>query len=222
MDDRHQRREAAPLHDLAAGQRHRAHRAAVKRAEERDHVLPARVIAGQLERRLDRLGPAIGEEDPLGDAARRDLGELLRQVDLRRVVEIGARHVQQLGRLLLNGRDDPRMAMAGRADGDAGREIEKQIAVDVLDDRPVAALDRQRIDARVRRRRVLLVGRNELAARGPGSSRPNPRHLQSFFSLGHKRGSRRHNALPNSTLRPDSSNLSLFGFALVAGHKSRL
>ena len=106
----------------------------------------------------------------LAPLARRDLGELLRQVDLRRVVEIGPRHVQQLGRLVLDGGDDLRMAVAGRADGDAGGEVEEQVAVDVLDDRPAAALHRQRIDARVRRRHVLLVGRDQQRARGPGSS----------------------------------------------------
>src|SRR5437868_15318743 len=43
-DHRNQRREAAALHDLAAGERERAERAAMKGAKEGDHVLPARVI----------------------------------------------------------------------------------------------------------------------------------------------------------------------------------
>ena len=157
MNVRHQRREAAAMDQLRAGQRHGPVGAAVKGAEEGDGPRPPGVPAGQLQGRFERFGPAVGEEDPLRRCARRDLGQPLGQVDLRLVVEIGARHVQQLGRLVLNGGDDLRMTMPRRGDGDAGGEVEKQIAVHVLDDRPAAPGAHQRIDARVRRRHVLLV-----------------------------------------------------------------
>ena len=57
-----QRTEAAPLDRLARRQRERAHRAAVKRAEERDDVLPSGRVARQLEARFDRFGAGVAEE----------------------------------------------------------------------------------------------------------------------------------------------------------------
>src|SRR5688500_17048847 len=49
------------------------------------------------------------------------------------------------------------MAMTRGGHGDAGREVEEQIAVHILDDGAAAAGADQRIDERVRRRHVLLV-----------------------------------------------------------------
>ena len=108
-------------------------RAAVKSAEERDDVLAAGRIARQLEARLDRLGAGVAEERPHAALNRRDRGELLRQPHLRLVVEVGARHVQELLRLIGDRLDDVRMRMPGRVDGDAGGAVEEDVAVDVLD-----------------------------------------------------------------------------------------
>jgi hypothetical protein len=58
--------------------------------------------------------------------------------------------VQQLGRLILDGGDDLRMTVSGRGHGDAGGEVEEEVAVHVLDDGAAAALRDERIDARVR------------------------------------------------------------------------
>src|SRR5581483_5231285 len=77
------------------------------------------------------------------------------------------------------------MAMSGRANGNPGGEIEKAIAIDVLNDRAVASLDGERIDTRVRRRSVLLVGRNQVAGARTGQLGSNPGHLKGFSSLGH-------------------------------------
>ena len=49
------------------------------------------------------------------------------------------------------------MAVAGRDDGDARIEIEKTVAVHVLDDRAFSLLDHERIGTRVRRRQHCLV-----------------------------------------------------------------
>ena len=68
-----QRLEAAALRDFAGGERQGPHRAAVEGAVEGDDVLPAGVVAGQLDRRLDRLGPRIREQDALGGLSRGDL-----------------------------------------------------------------------------------------------------------------------------------------------------
>ena len=63
----------------------------------------------------------------------------------------------QLGGLLLDGGDDFGMAVAGGDDGDAGAEIQEDVAVDVFDERAAAASGHQRIAARVRRREVLPI-----------------------------------------------------------------
>ena len=127
-------------------------RAAVKPAEERDDVLPAGRVARQLEARLDRLGPGIAEERSHAALDRDDRRELLGESHLRLVVEVGPRHVQELLRLIGDRLDDVRVRVAGRVDGNAGRAVEEDVAVDVLHHRPVAALDHQRVAARVRRR----------------------------------------------------------------------
>ena len=58
-----------------AGQRHRPHRRAVVRAVAGEDLVAAGVVAGELDRVLDRLGAAEREED-LVDVAGQDLGEL--------------------------------------------------------------------------------------------------------------------------------------------------
>ena len=67
--------EAAPVLRLAGGERQRAQRPAVKAAAKGDDPRPLRVVPGQLQRRLHRFGPRVGEErlpvvgvgaDPLG------------------------------------------------------------------------------------------------------------------------------------------------------------
>jgi hypothetical protein len=50
--------------------------------------------------------------------------------------------------------------MAGRADGDASGEVEEAITIDIFDHCAIPAINGQWIDAGVRRRRVLFVGRN--------------------------------------------------------------
>ena len=143
----------------------------MERAEERDGPRPAGVPAGQLQARFERLGPAVGEEDALGPGAGREFRQLLGQVDLRLIVEIGAGHVQQLVGLVLDGGDDFGMAVPGRRHRDAGREVEEEIAVHVLDDRAAAAGTDQRINARVGRRHALGVALQQGLPLGPGQRR---------------------------------------------------
>src|SRR5947209_3087202 len=81
MNVRHQRREAAAMNELRAGQRHGAVGAAVEGAEEGDSARAARVPARQLQRRLEGLGAAVGEEDT--PPARPQLAEPFGEVDLR-------------------------------------------------------------------------------------------------------------------------------------------
>jgi hypothetical protein len=56
------------------------------------------------------------------------------------VVEIRARHVDQFARLLLNRRNHMGMAVTSGSYGDAGRKIEKFVAVNVGDDNAPPAL----------------------------------------------------------------------------------
>jgi hypothetical protein len=121
----------------------------VEGTEKRHGPAAAGMPPGQLQSCFDRLSAAIGEKHTLGRRAGRDLGEFLGQVDLRAIVEVGPRHVQQFGRLVLDSGDDLRVAMPGGGDGDAGGEVEEAVAIDVFDDGSTAALDDQRVDARV-------------------------------------------------------------------------
>ena len=160
----HERPEALALRHLAGGQRERPHRAAVKRAEERDDVVPLRVVLRQLERRLVRLGARVAEERPVRTRHRRNRRQLLAEPHLRLVVEVGARHVQELLRLVDDRLHDVGMRVAGGGHGNAGRAVEEDVAVHVLDDRALAARDDERIVARVRRRDDLRVALDDAPA----------------------------------------------------------
>jgi hypothetical protein len=58
----------------------------VKAALEDDHVRPPGRLAGQLDRRLDRLGPAVAKEETI-QLRRRHLAQLADQVEQRLVVD---------------------------------------------------------------------------------------------------------------------------------------
>ena len=168
IDARHQRPESAALHRLARRERQRPERATVERSEERDDPRPLGVIARQLHGRLGRFGARVAEERPHLAFNRDERRHFLREPHLRLVVEIGPRHVDELRRLIGNGLDDVGVRDAGGIDRDAGRAVEKDVAVDVLDDGAFAAGDDERIVARVGRRhefRVLLDDRPGLRAR---------------------------------------------------------
>ena len=134
MDHRQQWPEAGPLLDLRVGQGERAHGAAVEAALERDDPRPMRVIAGELDRALDRLGPRVREEDAGLLGERRDPRQPLHELEVARLVEVGRGDVDEPIRLFLDRRAHLRMGMPGRADGDAGGEVEEAVAVDVRDD----------------------------------------------------------------------------------------
>ena len=144
-----QRSEALFLDGLGAGERERAHGAAVEAAEEGDELVAAGVIAGQLEGGLDGLGAGVAEVDAFGLAAGGEGGELLGEVDHVLVIEVGAGHVDEAFGLPANGFDDARVAVAGGDDGDAGVEVEEAVAVDVVDHGAFAVVDDQRVVARV-------------------------------------------------------------------------
>ena len=130
-----QRPEPGVVLGLGGGQADRAVAAAVEGAVEADHVLAAGGRPGQLQRPLDGLGPGVGEEGPdrAGHGGGRGQGLGVLGVDGQ--VEVAGRVVEQVGGLAADRLDHPGVGVAGRADGDAGVEVEEQVAVDVLDQR---------------------------------------------------------------------------------------
>ena len=89
-------------------------------------------------------------------------------VDHALVIEIRARHVNQFAGLLLYGGDHMRMAMSRGSHGDAGREIEELVAVDIGHNDAAPALRHQRIGTGIRRRNIFLVALEHALALGPG------------------------------------------------------
>ena len=146
---RQQRAEIFSLHGLARRQRKRAERAAVKAAVKRDELVALRVIPRELHRRFDSLGAGISEIDALRALARRNGRELFGELDHALIVKIGAGHVDQLGRLLLNGGDHLRMAVPGGDYGNSRGEIEESISVHVLHHGAATRLCNQRVIARI-------------------------------------------------------------------------
>ena len=151
-DSGNQRRETAALLNLGAGERERAHGASVKGSVEGDDVLALGVVAGELECGLDGFGAGVAVVDAMRAGHGRDLREAGGEFGELGVIEIGAGHVKQLACLLLNGGDDLGMTVAGRGHGDSGGEIEKLVAIHVLDHDAASALGDQRVGAGVRGR----------------------------------------------------------------------
>ena len=125
--------------------------------------------------------PEFEKNDRFGAAERRDLVERLAQLHLRLVVEIRARHVQELLRLIDDGGDDGGMGVAGGVDGDAGGAIEEQVAVDVLDDGAGAAGHDEGIAARVGRRHDLAVALDDGFGFGAGQGGLDQRRVHALI-----------------------------------------
>ena len=105
-----------------------------------DDVLPLGVISRQLERAFRGFGSGVAVVELVRAGHGRDLRQTLGQRDQALVIKIGARHVDELRRLLLNGGHHLGMAVAGGSHGDAGGEIEELVAVDIGDDEAMTTL----------------------------------------------------------------------------------
>ena len=132
-----QRLEMAAVLDARAGQRHRPVGAAVEAAAERDDQRPARRDLGQLDGRLDRLGPGVREEEAVGSSSVRGFGKCSRQprvqLETGLVVDDVLLEVDAARGLLGDRGRDARMGVAGVRDADAARVVEVALAVDRLD-----------------------------------------------------------------------------------------
>src|SRR5260221_3761788 len=120
----------------------------MKGAYEGDVTGPSCGVARELHRAFDRLSARVGEEDARGDAGQYLVLEASGELDLRLVVEVGAGHVHDLAGLLLDRGHHPRMRVAGRVDGDAGREVEELVAVDVGRPAALAVVHHEWVSAR--------------------------------------------------------------------------
>ena len=125
-------RSAALFASHVAGDAERAPAASVKAGMERNEFMFAGVEPRQLHGAFDGFGAAIAEKR-FGQAAGRDVGELLRQVRNRlHVIDVG-RAVDKLVHLRLGRRDHTGIAVPGVDHGDAGKAIKIFAAVDVGD-----------------------------------------------------------------------------------------
>ena len=111
----------------------------MKSAEKRDELIASCGISSQLDRGFDGFGSGISEVDASFDAARREGSQLLRQLHHVFVIKIRAGHVDQARSLVLYGLHNFGMAVARRYHGNTGIEIQKAIAVNVLDNRAFSA-----------------------------------------------------------------------------------
>ena len=122
--------------------------------------------AGQLDGGFDGFRAGVGQEGASGTGHRSDAVQLGGQFGVDGQVEVGRREVQQLAGLVLDRCCDARVVVAGRADGDAGREVEEEVVVDVLDGRALTAHGHQRVGARQAGRRVPVIEGDVLAGLG--------------------------------------------------------
>ena len=159
--------EAGPLAGLAGGERQAAERPAVERAEEGDHVRPAGVVAGQLERGLDGLGAGVGRGTTSGIGHRGERGQPLAHVGVGGQVEVARAVVQDVVDLGVDGGVDDWVGVTGGDDGDAGVEVEEAVAVDVLDDAAPGPAHDERVDPGQRRAGDRLVACDDLLRERP-------------------------------------------------------
>ena len=127
-----------------AGQGHRPEGRAVVGAVAGEDLVPAGVVAGELDRVLDRLGAAEREED-LVQVAGQDLGHLRAEpaADLRRE----ARHdVLELLRLLGDRVDDPPVAVADVHGHQLAVEVEDPPALGRVQVDALGMIDRDRVE----------------------------------------------------------------------------
>ena len=147
-----QRAEAFPLNHFARGQRQRSQRAAMEAAVKRDELVTPGFIAGQFERRLDRLRAGVAEVHTARDAAGSRGGQLLGQVHHVFVVEIGAGHVDQTLGLLLDGPHHARDGNGPWPTAIPAFKSRNRLPSTSSTMAPSAVIDHQRITPRVGRR----------------------------------------------------------------------
>ena len=144
--------------------------------------------ARDLDRVLDGLGAGVEERGGLVEVARGQARELLADLD---VVLVGRDHeagVREVGHRAADRLDDLGHRVADGGDGDARAQVEQAVAVDVLEDGALAALD-------VDREPPGQPGADDLGAALVELARLGPGQLGQQLALGAQGGEgRRHGA----------------------------
>ena len=169
---RNQGRKAALLLRFGRGERERSHRPAMECAEEGDDLLALGVITGDFQGAFNGFCAGIAIVKAVRPGHWSNRRKPFGKGDQAFVIKIGAGNVDQLGSLLLDRRNNFRMAMAGRGDRDSGREIEEFVAVDVFDAKSAAAFGDHGIRTRVAGRHQAVVACYDRFGFGTGK-RPN-------------------------------------------------
>ncbi len=204
-DDPVDRRLVGPAARVA-GERHGPEGGAVVRPVAGEHLGPAREVAGELDRVLDRLRPAEGEED-LVEVARHDLGHLRAEAGPDLGGE-GRLDVLQLRRLGRDRVDDPAVAVADVHRHQLAVEVDDPAAFGRVEVDPLGVVDRDGVDG---------------ALRGPREERVRPGEANDLLAgHGSGRGAGAHEVL--RTGRRGPSAWSRWGVAVITareGHAAR-
>ena len=126
-------------------------------ADETDDVLPAGVVAGELEGALDCFGAGVAVVELVRAGHGSERGEALGDLRHEVVVEVRAGHVDEFGGLLLDCSHHFWMTMPGGVDGDAGGEVEDSLPSTSSMRQATAALYDERVVAGVARRHLRVV-----------------------------------------------------------------
>jgi hypothetical protein len=105
----------------------------MKRPVEGYEFLAACRVTSKLQGRFNGFCPGVPKVDFLVPTPGRDFGKLLSQCRKLWVVEVGTGKMNELGGLILNRLNDPRMAMPCGADRYAGSKIQEGVSVHVGD-----------------------------------------------------------------------------------------
>ena len=163
--------EVAAVDILGGRQRHGLRRAAVEAVAKSQDDRPTGRDPSELDRCLDGLRSAVGEESAPA-LARHDVRQALVQAEPRLVVDDVLLAVQKLGGLGLDRGDDARMRMSRARDADSRRVVEVALAIRRDEPAALAAIDREVGDAAPDRRNHRRIGdRRGLAFLGSGIGR---------------------------------------------------
>src|SRR5262249_39780106 len=112
------------------------------------------------------LGPGISVVHFFVEIARGDPVQFLGELSLVRVIVIGARDVDKAPGLFRDDLGDIRIGVSESRDRNTRVEIEEYVSVDVRDHRAVSPLHHKGITARITRRYISRVERQELLSFG--------------------------------------------------------
>ena len=135
---------------------------------EHHHTRAPGRVAGDLHRVFDRLGAAVGERGLLGKIPRRDLVELLAELEVGLVHRDREAGMGELRHLLLRRAHHLVVGMPDVERADAAREVDEHVAVDVGEQGAMRARGEDRDGIGDAARDRLLAPGESACDRGPG------------------------------------------------------